>query len=123
MIRNVEITGIHMQVGDDLHKYVTKKIGGLEKFVPRTARESIHAQVLLKEEKKKGAKLCICEITVHLPHETINISEGTVNIFAAVDIVEEKLKIALKKYKDLHANPKLHQRALTYFKRRPVPEV
>jgi len=123
MIRNLEITGIHMQVGDDLHKYVTKKIGGLEKFVPRAARESAHTQVLLKEENKKGAKLCICEVTVQLPHETINLSEGTVNIFAAVDIAEAKLKVALKKYKDLHANPKLHQRALTYFKRRPAPEV
>lgn len=123
MIRNLEITGIHMQVGDDLHKYVAKKIGGLDKFVPRAARESVHAQILLKEENKKGAKLCICEVTVQLPHDTINISEGTVNIFAAVDIVEAKLKVALKKYKELHGNPRLRQRVLTHIKRRPVPEV
>lgn len=123
MVQHLEITGIHMHVGDDLHKYIVKKIGNLEKFVPRAARPSAHMQVLLKEEQKKGAKQCICEVTVRLPHETINITEGTINIFAAVDIVEAKLRIALKKYKELHANPRLHQRVLTRFKRRPAPEI
>jgi ribosome-associated translation inhibitor RaiA len=35
-----------------------------------------------------------------LPNENIAIHESTVNMFAAVDIVETKLKNQLKKYKE-----------------------
>lgn len=120
MIQHLEISGVHMQVGDDLRKYVTKKIGGLDRFAPKTARQSLHVQVMLKEIKKKGGKECLCEITAHLPHDTLNVQEGTVNIFAAVDIAETKLRAQLKKYKALHANPRLHQRILTRLKRQPA---
>ncbi len=120
MVQHLEISGVHMQVGDDLRKYVAKKIGALDRFVPRAARTSLHMQVMLKETKQKGAKECICEVTVHLPHETLNVQEGTVNIFAAVDIAETKLRSQLRKYKATHANPRLHQRILTRFKRQPV---
>ena len=120
MIQQLEISGVHMQVGDDLRKYVTKKIGNLDRFIPKMARESAHVQVMLKEVKQKEGKDCICEITVQLPHDTLNVKEGTVNIFAAVDIAETKLRAQLKKYKELHANPRLHQRMLTRLKRRPA---
>jgi ribosomal subunit interface protein len=120
MIQHLEISGIHMEVSDDLHKYVTKKIGSLDRYVQTAARESIHVQVQLKERKPKGAKECICEITVHLPHDTFNITEGTVNIFAAVDIAETKLRNQLKKYKELHTNPRLHRRMLARLKHRPA---
>jgi len=120
MIQHLEVTGIHMQVGDDLRKYVTKKIGGLDRYVPKASRESVHITILLKEEKKKGAKECICEATLHLPHETLNVKEGTVNMFAAIDIVQAKLMSQLRRYKELHANPRLHQRLLTRFKRQPA---
>jgi ribosomal subunit interface protein len=123
MIQNLEITGVHMSVGDDLRKYAIKKIGNLDRFVPRASRESMHAEIRLKETKKKGQKECICEVTLHVPQETINVTEGTVNIFAAVDIAETKLRSQLKKYKELHANPRLHRRMLTVLKRRPVSDL
>lgn len=120
MIQHLEISGVHMQVSDDLRKYVTKKIGGLDRFVPRVARQSLHVQIMLKETKQKGAKECICEIIVHLPHENLTVIEGTVNIFAAVDIAETKLRSQLRKYKELHANPRLHQRIISRLKRQPA---
>lgn len=120
MIQHLEITGVHMQVGNDLRKYITKKMNRLERFVPKNARESLHIQITVSESKKRSGKECICEAVVHLPRETFTVKEGTVNIFAAVDIVEEKLRGHFKKYKELHANPRLHQRMLTHLKRRPV---
>lgn len=96
----LEINGIHLELEEDLKKYVTKKLNKLEKYVPRHARESADANVMLKESHAKNKRQFTCEITLKLPHETINVSESTLNIFAAVDIAEATLKNRLKKYKE-----------------------
>jgi ribosomal subunit interface protein len=119
MIKKLEINGVHMEVGKDLRRYVNKKIGGLEKYIPRNARPSAHVEVKLKEGKAKDKNARTAEVIVHLPQEVITISETTVNIYAAVDIVEAKLKNQLHKYKELHDVPKLRRRLLARFKRQP----
>lgn len=120
MIKQLHITGVHMQVGEDLQKYVTKKLVRLDRYVPMTARESMSVDVKLKEEKNKGQKVCTCEVIVVLPQETIAITEDTINIFAAVDIAETRLRQQLRRYKDLHANPRLHRRIIARLKHRPA---
>ena len=109
-----------MKVTSDLNKYVVKKIGKLDKYMSRHARESVHAEVFLKETKIKAKKECTCEVVLHLPHETITTKESTMNIFAAVDIVEAKLKNLLKKYKETHYNPRLHRRLIARVRRQSV---
>lgn len=120
MIKKLEINGVHMTVGDDLRKYVNKKIGGLEKYVPRHARKSVHVEVKLKEGKVKTREERTCEVVMHLPNDAFTVSETTINMFAAVDIVEEKLKKLLHKYKETHANPKLRQRLMARLKRQSL---
>ena len=109
-----------MAVGDDLRKYVNKKIGGLERYVPKHARKSVHVDVKLKEGKIKTREERTCEVIVNLPGEVLTVSETTVNMFAAVDIVEEKLKKLLHKYKETHASPRLRQRLTARLRRQPV---
>ena len=118
MLQRFEINGVHTTVDDKLRAYVTKKIGGLDKYVSRHARESAHAEVHLKENKKKDNQHCACEVTLHLPHQNIVIKERALNMYAAVDIVEAKLKQQLKKYKDQHSNGKLHRHLFGRFRRR-----
>lgn len=117
MIKQLDIDGVHMTVGDDLRKYVHKKIGGLEKYVPKHARKSVRVEVKLKEGKIKARIERTCEVIVHLPGEIIAVSETTINMFAAVDIVEQKLKNLLHKYKEKHAGPKLRQRFMARLRR------
>ena len=114
----LEITGIHFAVSDKLEAYIQKKIGGLDKYVSRAGRETLRAEVRLKEGKSSDKKEYTCEVTVFLPQETIDAKDSTVNMFAAVDIVETKLKTQLKKYKDTHGSPKLRQRLTNRFRRR-----
>lgn len=102
MIRRVEISGIHTDVTKDLQKYITKKISRLDKYMSKASQESVHIEVKLKETKSKDNKKCTCEVVMHLPHENIAVHESTINMYAAIDIVEQKLKGQLKKYKDLH---------------------
>ena len=60
------------------------------------------------ETKIKNKKQCTCEVIMFLPHEEFVTKETTMNIFAAVDIVEAKLKNHLKKYKETHtARPRI----------------
>lgn len=117
MINKLEITGVHLKTDPKLQAYINKKIGKLDHYIPRGARESAHAEVFVKEIKRKAQKQYQCEVVMHLPHEVFTITEMTINTFAAVDIVESKLKIQLKKYKDLHGNPKLHRRLIRRFRR------
>jgi len=98
----LDIDGIHNLGNKDLPRYITKKIGGLDKYIPRHARKSARAEVKVKETKIKDKKECMCEVILHLPHETITAKESTMNMFAAVDIVEEKVKSQLRKYKQKH---------------------
>jgi ribosomal subunit interface protein len=86
--------------------------------VPRQARSTAHAVVTLKEVKAKDKKDCVCEVVLHVPIENIAVQESTVNMYAAVDIAEEKLKHALRKYKDTHDKPRLHRRILNRLRRR-----
>ncbi|RTK94424.1 ribosome-associated translation inhibitor RaiA [Candidatus Saccharibacteria bacterium] len=117
MIQKLEVQGIHTEISADLQKYVEKKIGQLDKYMPRYARESAHVEVKLKEKKIKNRVECSCEVILHLPKETFTIKETTVNLFAAVDVVEQKLKNHIKKYKQTHGTGRLHQRVLARFKR------
>lgn len=120
MINRLDISGVHMDVGADLKKYATRKIGRLDRFIPKVWRESVHAEVKLKEGKAKDKNERTCEVILRLPQETLTIKETTINIYAAIDIAETKLRHQLKKYKDLHASPRLHQRVIAKFKHRPV---
>jgi ribosomal subunit interface protein len=114
MIERFEVSAVHLTVDSRLQKYITRKLAGLDRYIPRRARESAHAEVRLKEEKSlkhQNAKhQATCEVTLHLPHEVINVIESTNNIYSAVDIVEAKLKHRITKYKELHTPGVLRRR-------------
>lgn len=101
MISNIEITGRNgYEVSDDLEKYVRAKIGKLDKYMTRHARKSVHAEVKLGEEGAKTRRRNKCEVILDMPGDKMIASESTINMFAAVDIVEAKLKNRLRRQKD-----------------------
>lgn len=112
MIQNVDITGVNVEINSDLKKYINKKIGKLDKYVPRKEKETVRAEVKIKDANTKKKKQYTCEVILHLPHEKLTIKETTVNMFAAVDIVETKYKNQLKKYKEQHSIMRGHTRRL-----------
>lgn len=116
MIQKFEINGVHTVLTDDLRKYITKKIGKLDKYMPRHARESAHAEVFVKE-RTKAKQARECEVILHLPGKTLIVKESTINMFAAVDIVEANLKNQLKKYKETHNSQRIHRKVIMRLKR------
>jgi putative sigma-54 modulation protein len=78
---------------------VLKKIGSLERLAPRHARKSMHADVKLAEvNRDKGNKYEV-EVILTVPDRRLTAKDSTMNILAAIDIVEAKLASQLRKYK------------------------
>lgn len=123
MIKRLEISGVHTSMDEKLRKYVAKSVNKLERFMPRHARKSVHVEVKLIENKKQKNDKCTAEIIVKLPHDVITAKESTLNMFAAIDIVEAKLQNQLKRYKEMHSDPKFFRRLRDRFRRRHPNEI
>jgi putative sigma-54 modulation protein len=117
MLQRFEINGVHTEVDDQLRAYVNRKIGGLDRYISRHSRQSAHAEAHLKEAKSKDNNRFSCEVTLYLPHQTIIVKESALNMYAAVDIVEAKLKQQLQKYKERHGSGKTNRHLFARFKR------
>jgi len=119
MIKTIKIDGVHTKLNKDLELYVHKKIGTLDRFISRKSRESVKAEVKLKEAKGKDkSKRFTCEVIVRLPKDKITIHEKGGSFLEAIDLSEDKLKIQLKKYKEKHGDPHLHRRIINRLKTR-----
>lgn len=104
MIKHIAVAGIQTEVSKDLEKYINKKIGKLDRHLKKPMRESVRADVKLKESvSNKNGKKCTCEVILHVDGARLTATESTLNMFAAVDIVEAKLQNQLKKHKEKHS--------------------
>lgn len=99
MISSLDITGIKYNVDDVTKKYITKKIGRLDKYLPRHARKSVSADVRIRETNAKHGNKYEVEVSLHVPDKVLGAKDSTVNVLAAVDIVEAKLVSQLHRYK------------------------
>lgn len=102
MIAHIDTAGINFDLSDDIKKYITKKLGRLDKYMPRHARKTARLEVKLRETNNRLGNKYECEAVLHVPGPQLQAKEATLNMFAAVDIVEAKLKNQLVKYKEAH---------------------
>lgn len=118
MIQSITVTGVKYDLDDATKKYVTKKIGRLDRFLPRHARKSATAEVILKEVNRSHGNKYEAEVVLHVPDKQLTAKDSTMNALAAIDIVEAKLANQLRKYKDAHISHIGKTRAaLSRFKR------
>lgn len=102
MIKQIDLTGIHYEVTEKMKKYVENKVYRLDRYMPRSIRKSIRAEVKLIETKGNKNDKYRAEVVLHLPGGQLTASEATLNMYAAIDIVEAKLKNQLRKHKEKH---------------------
>lgn len=117
MINNITITGIKYELNDNTKKYVEKKIGALDKYLPRHARKSTSADVKIKQIDNPGGNKYEVEVIMNVPEKVITAKDSTMNVLAAVDIVEAKLSGQLRKYKQANVPHIGMRRVLSKFKR------
>lgn len=100
MIASIDITGIRYEVSDKLQKYITEKVGRLDRYVPQHARKTLVADVKLRQVNRDHGNKYEAEIILQVPEKTIIAKDSTMNMHAAIDIVEAKVIAQLRKYKD-----------------------
>ena len=118
MIQSISISGVKFAPDEQAKKYVQKKIGRLDRFLPRHARKSASAEVILKEVNRSNGNKYEAEVVLYVPDKKLAAKDSTMNVMAAVDIVEAKLATQLRKYKETHIGHVGKTRAaLSKFKR------
>ena len=117
MIENLTITGIKYELNDTTKKYVEKKIGGLDKYLPKHARKSATADVKISQIDNPGGNKYEVEVIINVPEKVITAKDSTMNVLAAVDIVEAKLNGQLRKYKEATLPHIGFRKVLSKFKR------
>jgi len=100
MIASIDITGIKYNVSEKLQKYIMEKVGKLDRYVPSHARKTIVADVKLRQVNRDHGNKYEAEVILKVPEKTIIAKDSTMNMHAAIDIVEAKLIAQLHKYKD-----------------------
>lgn len=100
MIASIDITGIKYNVSDKTEKYVLDKVGKLDRYVPMHARKTMTADVKLRQVNRDHGNKYEAEVIMHVPDKVITAKDTTMNMMAAIDIVEAKLIAQLRKYKE-----------------------
>lgn len=96
----LDLTGHRYELDENLIEYVEKKIGELERYLPKESRVTAHGIVTLSYDPSgKEGNHYVCEGIVNVPHAKLQSKEGTGNMYAAVDLVEAKLKVQIARYK------------------------
>ena len=117
MIEALTITGIKYEVDDKSKKYITKKIGALDRFLPRHARKSTKVEVKVAQIDQKDGNKYEVEVVINVPDKVITAKDSTMNALAAVDIVEAKLNGQIRKYKQTSLPHEGRRGLLARFKR------
>ena len=116
-MRSVTITGEKYEIDDVTRRYVMKKLSRLDKYLPRHARKSASAEVKLRQINEAHGNKYEAEVLLHVPDKTLMAKDSTMNMLAAIDIVEAKLVTQLHKYKDTTAAHVGRRRLLSRLKR------
>jgi ribosomal subunit interface protein len=99
-----EVAARNYEVDSKMRDYVEEKIGGLEKYLPRQVRNTASCNVTLEDDPSgREDNRFVCDAVMTVEGAKMVSREGTVNIYAAVDIVEAKLKAQLSTYKEKYA--------------------
>jgi len=117
MIASIDITGVKYTAGEQVQKYVQRRIAKLDRYLPRHARKSVTADVKLKQVNRDHGNKYEAEVILNIPDKRVTAKDSTVNMFAAIDIVEQKLINQLRKYKQASLAHVGNRRAMNRIKR------
>ena len=106
MISQIEITGNKYEIDENTRKYAEKHIGKLDKYLPRHAKKSATAKVVISEVKGKNDNKYEVEVMLNVPDKTLIAKDQSSNVLAAIDIVEAKIESQIRRYKT-EKNPRL----------------
>lgn len=112
MIEKIELNSAGYKIEEPLRKYASKRLGKLDRYLPKGRKKGVGAKVMIKEVgKNKGEKYEI-SAAVDIPGgKVITAKDECNNLFAGMDLVEAKLMGQIRRYK-LEMQPHRQKRGL-----------
>ena len=94
------LTGRKYDIDKELKKYVNRKLGGLDKYLPRQHKAIQMTVEIFRDPSGKEDNRYKVKAVLEVPGPDMIAETATINPHSAVDIVEQKLKLQIRKYKD-----------------------
>lgn len=112
MIEKIEINGNGYKIDEPFKKYVTKRLGKLDKYLPKGAKKDVMLKVVVAEVGKNKSEKYEVSATMEITGgKVIAAKDECSNVFAGVDLVEAKLTGQIRRYK-LEVQPHRQKKSL-----------
>ena len=100
MIEKIEISGSNYKIDESFKKYATKRIGKLDRYLPKGSKKDVIAKVVVTEvNRAHGNKYEISAAMEITGGKVIAAKDESSNVFAGIDIVEAKLMGQIRRFK------------------------
>ncbi len=112
MIEKIEISGSNYKVEESFKKYAEKRIGKLDKYLPRGSKKDVVARIVVTQAERAHGEKFDLSVAMDIPGgKVIAARDECTNVFAGVDLVEAKLVGQIRRYK-LEMQPHRQKRSL-----------
>lgn len=91
---NFEIHGDNLTITDAIRNYIEEKIGKLERYFTNVPNATAHVKV--KTYQNSSTKI---EVTIPLKNVTLRAEERHDDLYAGIDLINNKLERQVRKYK------------------------
>ena len=90
MIEKIDISGSNFKVEESFKKYVEKRIGKLDRYLPRQNRKDVVAKVVVTEVNRDHGNKYELSVSLNVPGgKVLAAKDEASNIFAGIDIIEK----------------------------------
>lgn len=105
MIEKIDISGSNFKVEESFKKYVEKRIGKLDRYLPRQHRKDVVAKVVVTQVDRDHGNKYEISVSLNIPGgKVLAAKDEASNIFAGIDIIEAKLTGQIRRYKTENLN-------------------
>lgn len=118
MIEKIDISGSNYKIEEPFKKYVLKRVGKLDRYLPRGNKKDVVAKIVVTEVNRAHGNKYEISSTLEIPGgKVISAKDECSNVYAGVDILEAKLTGQIRRFK-IESNPHLRKNPFSIFKRK-----
>lgn len=96
----LSITGKNIEINENLRKYVEKKIGRLDRYLPNIIDGRV--ELTADESARAADDRQIAQVTLRTKNVILRAEEASSDIYASIDAVFEKMQRQVDRYKGKH---------------------
>jgi len=112
VIDKIDLSGKNYEISESFKKYVEKRIGKLDRYLPRGNKKDLIAKVVISEVDHPHGNKYEISVAMEIPGgKVIAAKDECSNVFAGIDIIEAKLKGQIRRFK-LENTPHLSKKGL-----------